>query len=288
LNEDRELVITRVFDAPRELVFHAWTDPKHIGQWWGPKGFSTTTYEIDVRPGGVWRFMMHGPDGVNYPNRIVYNEIAAPERLVYTHGGDAMDEPFHVTVTFAEQGGKTKLTMRTLFASAADRDKVVKESGAIEGANQTLDRLAEQLARQLFITRVFDAPRELVFETWTDCKHASWWGPKDFTTTACTIDLRPGGEWRSCMRSPEGLDYWSHGVYREIVPPERLVFTFAWDDAHGQPTTETLVTVILAARGGKTKMTFHQTPFDSVEQRDAHEEGWSQSFERLAAYVVER
>lgn len=103
---DREIVLTRVLDAPRELVFDAWTDRKHIAQWWGPRGFTTTIHEMDVRPGGVWRFMMHGPDGVDYPNRIVFREVVKPERLVYDHGSDDPADPaqFHVTVTFAKQG----------------------------------------------------------------------------------------------------------------------------------------------------------------------------------------
>ena len=146
---DREIVMERIFNAPRELVFEAWTDPKHVAQWWGPKGFTNTFQEIDVRPGGVWRFVMHGPDGVDYQNRIIYDEIVKPERLVYTHGSGEEGDPgqFQVTVTFAEQGGKTKLTMQMLFESAAERDKVIKEFGAIEGANQTLDRLEEHLAK---------------------------------------------------------------------------------------------------------------------------------------------
>lgn len=144
---DREMVLTRVLDAPRELVWEVWTDPQHIGQWWGPRGFTTTTYSMDVRPGGVWRFVMHGPDGVDYKNKIVYIEIVKPERLVYNHGDDEGEAgQFHVTVTFAAQGGKTKVTMRVLFASAAERDKVVK-SGAVEGGKQTLERLAEHLAK---------------------------------------------------------------------------------------------------------------------------------------------
>jgi uncharacterized protein YndB with AHSA1/START domain len=85
---DRDLVIERIFDAPRQMVFDAWTDPETIGQWWGPRGFTTTVHEMDVRPGGVWRFTMHGPDGTDYPNRVVYDEVVAPERLVYTHGAD--------------------------------------------------------------------------------------------------------------------------------------------------------------------------------------------------------
>jgi uncharacterized protein YndB with AHSA1/START domain len=144
---DREIVITRVFDAPRELVFKAFTDPKQVPQWWGPRGFTTTVHEMDVRPGGVWRFIMHGPDGTDYPNRIVFIEIAKPERLVYLHGSDKENDPdqFEVTVTFADHGGKTELTLRMLCASAAERAKTI-ESGAIEGGHQTLDRLAEHLA----------------------------------------------------------------------------------------------------------------------------------------------
>ncbi len=144
---DRTIVITRVFDAPRELVFKAWIDTAHIGHWFGPDGFTITTHEMDVRPGGVWRFIMHGPDGVDYPNRVVYDEVVEPERLVYDHDDDdgGTQAPFHVTVTFAEQAGKTELTMRSLFASAAERERVVEEFGAIEGGKQTLGRLAEYL-----------------------------------------------------------------------------------------------------------------------------------------------
>ncbi|WP_248927074.1 SRPBCC family protein [Paenibacillus hamazuiensis] len=149
--EGRELVVTRVFNAPRELVFKTWTDPEHLPHWWGPKGFTITTHEIDVRPGGVWRYIMHGPDGVDYDNKIVYTEVASPERLVYAHGGgdDDQEEPFHVTVTFAGQDGRTELTMRMVFKSAEELEKVVKEHGAIEGAKSTLDRLEEQLQKQL-------------------------------------------------------------------------------------------------------------------------------------------
>jgi uncharacterized protein YndB with AHSA1/START domain len=144
---DRDIGITRVFDAPRELVFDVWTDPKHVAQWWGPRGFTNTVQEMDVRPGGIWRLMMHGPDGVDYPNKIVYIEVVRPERLVYWHGDDDDNETtrFHVTVTFDDEGGKTKLTMRVLFATAAQRDQVAEEHGAVDGMKQTMDRLEEYL-----------------------------------------------------------------------------------------------------------------------------------------------
>src|ERR1700704_5823970 len=131
---DREIVTTRVVDAPREHVFEAWTDPKHVAQWWGPNGFTNTIQEMDVRPGGVWRLIMHGPDGVDHPNRIVYIEVVKPERLVYNHGGPEEDEhgQFHVTVTFDEEDGKTRVTMRSIFPTAEERDQVIKEHGALE------------------------------------------------------------------------------------------------------------------------------------------------------------
>ena len=139
----REIVATRTFDAPRDLVFKMWTDPKHIAQWWGPKGFTTTIYELDVKPGGVWRFVMHGPDGVDYQNKVVYLEIVKPERIVYSH---VSGPQFQMTVTFAEDGDKTRLTARMHFESPAQRDKVAREFGAIEGLNQTLECLEQHLA----------------------------------------------------------------------------------------------------------------------------------------------
>jgi uncharacterized protein YndB with AHSA1/START domain len=146
---DREIVLTRDFDASRELVWRAMTDPQHVVKWWGPRGFTTTTKIIDVRPGGVWEHTMHGPDGVNYPNKSVFKEVVPPERIVYAHGGHREGGPgasFVATWTFeALAGNRTKLTMQMIFPSAAARDLVVKEFGAVEGGKQTLERLAEHL-----------------------------------------------------------------------------------------------------------------------------------------------
>jgi uncharacterized protein YndB with AHSA1/START domain len=146
LTSDREITVTRVFDAPRELVFEAWTDPEQVVQWWGPFGFTTTIQEMDVRPGGVWRFVMHGPDGTNYNNHVVFEEVVKPKRLVYRHGGGEENDikEFHVTVTFDEDEGKTRLTLRLVAESPAERDRMV-EFGALEGGKQTLERLAEYL-----------------------------------------------------------------------------------------------------------------------------------------------
>lgn len=146
---DREIVGTRLFDAPRDLVFQMWIDPQHVGKWWGPNGFSITTHEMDVRPGGHWRFIMHGPDGTDYANHIVYIEIARPERIVYKHEPEPGTEAvrFETTVTFEDINGKTRLTMRALFPSAKAREHVIAKYGAIEGMYQHLERLEDLLSQ---------------------------------------------------------------------------------------------------------------------------------------------
>jgi uncharacterized protein YndB with AHSA1/START domain len=140
------IVITRTVDAPRELVWKVWTDAKHIALWWGPNGFTNTIHSMDVKPGGEWRYIMHGPDGTNYPNRIVYREVVKPERLVYDHSGDEVGDihTFRATITFAEREAKTQIRMASVFPSVAARDAVLK-FGAVEGGEQTLDRLAAYL-----------------------------------------------------------------------------------------------------------------------------------------------
>lgn len=144
---DREIFLCRDFNAPRELVFDAWTRPEHIVQWWGPNGFTNTNQEMEVRVGGIWRVIMHGPDGTDYPNKVQYQEVVRPERLVYLHSDDVEQGGIHfrVSVTFAELAGKTRLTMRMVFDSKAERDQVVDEFGAIEGADQCMARLADYL-----------------------------------------------------------------------------------------------------------------------------------------------
>ena len=138
---DREIVTTRLIDAPRELVYEAFTDPNHVGHWFGPDGFTTATRSMEVRVGGQWIFVMHGPDGTDWPNVITYQEVTPPSRLRYLHGDDKEPDMFNVTVTFDDEGGKTALTMRAVFKTAAAREFVVRERGAIEGGKQTLARL---------------------------------------------------------------------------------------------------------------------------------------------------
>lgn len=141
--------------------------------------------------------------------------------------------------------------------------------------------------RELVVTRVFDAPRRLVFKAWTQPEHAArWWGPQGFTTISCKMDVRPGGAWRRCMRAPDGTEYRKRGVYREIVEPERLVFTYASEDLDGDIGHETLVTVTFAEEAGKTRLTLRQVGFETVAACESHQGGWTSSLERFAEYLA--
>jgi len=148
-----------------------------------------------------------------------------------------------------------------------------------------------QVQREVTITRVFDAPRSLVFRMWTDPKHmAQWWGPHHFTNPVCEIDARPGGAIRIHMRGPDGVVYPMTGAFREIVEPERLVFTAVAEDSDGNPLLESLTTVTFAEQGGKTKLTVHAQAIGiapvAAQMLAGMEAGWTQSLERLEQLVA--
>jgi uncharacterized protein YndB with AHSA1/START domain len=141
---DNEVVITRLLDAPRDLVWEAWTNPEHIVKWWGPNGFTTTIKSLDLRPGGLWVYTMHGPDGTDYPNEVKFIEVVKPERIVHSHG-DGQREWFKSSSVFEVEGDKTRVTIKQVFPSAEARNEVVEKYGAIKGGQQHLARLAEFL-----------------------------------------------------------------------------------------------------------------------------------------------
>ncbi len=141
--DDREIVISRVIDAAREVVFEAFTEVRHLSQWWGPEGFTTTTRAFEFRAGGVWDFVMHGPDGTDYQEWISWTEIDAPERIALLHGESRGDpNAFESVLTFAPDGAATRIEMRTVFPTKALRDQAVEKYHAIEGGQQTLSNLA--------------------------------------------------------------------------------------------------------------------------------------------------
>jgi uncharacterized protein YndB with AHSA1/START domain len=149
----REIVITRLFDAPREMVWDAWTDPEQVVKWWGPHGFTLTIDEMDVRLGGVWKSTMHGPDGAQYINDCVFTEVVRPQRIAYklTAGskqGRGVQEPMEASWTFQAQGEMTMITLRMVFQTPEALERFVREYKAVEGGNETLDRLARHLAKE--------------------------------------------------------------------------------------------------------------------------------------------
>lgn len=228
----REIVVSRLLNAPRELVFKTFTDIKHLSQWWGPRGFTTTTQSHDVRVGGAWRYVMHGPDGVDYVNTITYLEIVRPERIVYDHGGEGEHpKDFRSVITFEEQSGKTLLTLRITF-DTVEACEATKKFGAVEGGKQTLERLSEILSTLpgsqpdtvIVTTRVINASRERIFKAWTEPQElALWWGPKGFSNTFEQCDVTPGGDWKFVMHGPDGKDYPNGCKFIELNKPERIV-----------------------------------------------------------------
>jgi uncharacterized protein YndB with AHSA1/START domain len=180
---------------------------------------------------------------------------------------------------FAAFGPEASIVWMDTFANYKRRRESVTERSELNAALEP----AEQV---LVITRVFDAPRDVVFRLWTDSKHAiKWWGPCDYPATYLDLDVRPGGPWRGCLRSIETRkELWQGGMFQEVAPPHRLSFTFAWEE-EGERGLETLVTVVFAEQDGKTVMTFRHAPFRSIKERDGHRGGWTSTFDRLDKYI---
>lgn len=264
----RDVRITRIIDAPRALVFEAWTDAKHLARWWGPQGFTNPVCEVDARPGGAINIVMRAANGVDYPMTAVFHEVVKPERLVFLAtardlDGKAVLESL-TTATFEAQGIQTKLTVH---ASAVGLVPIAVNylQGMEAGWTQSLERLADSAShpqvegwdlacREIVTTRVLNFPRDVVFDAWTDPdKLKYWWGPKGFTNTFHQFEARPGGEWNFTMHGPDGKTYENQARFVEIVKPERIVI-----EHHSPPHFQILVTFDKLDAGGRTKLTFRQ------------------------------
>jgi uncharacterized protein YndB with AHSA1/START domain len=231
-NKTNEIRITRIYDAPVQAVWDAWTDPEQVAQWWGPRGFTITHRSKDLKPGGHWSYTMHGPDGTDYPNTTKYFEVEECKKLVYDHGGSADRPPlFRVTVLFSEVKGKTKMDMTmTLPTPEAleETRQIIKKAGG----NSTWDRLAEYLEKEssgkekFVINRSFDAPIDLMFKMWTDPKHFSQWlPPTGFEMQFLKDDIKTGGNSFYCMTGPGGMKMYGKAQYLKIQKPDLIVYT---------------------------------------------------------------
>ena len=293
LSPSKELTITRLLNAPRDLVWKVWTDPEHIKHWWGPNGFTNTISRMDVKAGGTWDLIMHGPDGTDYKNKSVYKDVVKNEKLVYDH---VSGPKFQATITFTGEGKKTLLKISMLFETAEERDNVVKVFKADVGLKENMYKLEGYLRKvssekEMTLTRILSAPRDIVFKAWTDPEQLEkWWGPKDFTNPVCDVDVHPGGAILIHMKAPDGTVYPMDGEFHEIVEPEKIVFTSAALDKNGKRLFEVLNTITFIDEDGKTKLDLHAAVSNITDEGrpylDGMNEGWGQSLDRLNELVV--
>jgi uncharacterized protein YndB with AHSA1/START domain len=314
---EAELVVSRVFDAPPELVWRAWTNPEHLKRWWGPRDFTAPVCKIDLKVGGRYHWCMRAPDGKDFWTTGVYREIVPLKRLVYVDSfadaaGNAVPPSVYgftedwpaeqlVTVTFAPEGNGTRMTLRHAGLPGGMHREM---AGA--GWSQSFDKLAATLSpaskipersggltvtlpsdTEIVMTRWFNAPPRLVFEAHSSCEHLKhWWGPWRYEIASCEMDFRPGGAWRVVHRGKDGREHGFRGQIKEIQAPGRIVRTFEYEGAPGHVSEETLT---LAEYGGGTTLVVRSV-FPNKADRDATlrsgmEDGARETLDRLAAYL---
>jgi uncharacterized protein YndB with AHSA1/START domain len=311
-NKSNEINITRIYDAPVEAVWDAWTDPEQVAQWWGPRGFTLTTHSKDLRTGGHWKYTMHGPDGTDYPNTTQYLEVVPHKKLVYDHGGHEDRPPmFRVTVLFSDTGGKTKMDMSMALPTpeaAEEARKFIKKAGG----DATWDRLAEYLAKessgkdQFVINRTFDAPLDVMFQMWTDPKHVSkWLPPTGFEMQFIRSDIKPGGSTFYFMTNNQDVKMYGRAEYLKIEKPGRLVYTQQFCDEHENisrhpkaptwPATMLTTVELTAEDADRTRVTVTWEAYgpatrDELETfinaRAGMTQGWTGSFDKLEAHLA--
>lgn len=302
--EEKQVTIERVFDAPRQLVFDAWIEAKHFKEWWMPRGFTNPVCEFTntqtpgrAEVGSQMKITSYHPDFGEMPMTGDFEEINPIDRIVFT-GGAFPDENGVMQlvdrniVTFADEPvGKTRVVLqaRVIKSSPEFADAL---AGMDQGWKESLDRLGELVEdtseREMKITRVVDAPRELLWKIWTDPEHIKeWWGPNGFTNTIHQFNLAPGGEWLLTMHGPDGTDYPNHIRFVEIIRNERLIYD------HGQPEDggQFRTFVHFTDEGNKTRITMKGV-FKTVEYKNlvvekyGALEGQKEHIARMEAYAA--
>jgi len=300
--------LTRVYDAPLRAVWEAWTIPEEVAQWWGPRGFTLTTHNHDLRTGGHWHYTMHGPDGTDYENTTQYLEVVPMQRMIYDHGGHKDRPPlFRVTALFTERNGRTQLDMSMEFATP---EVTTEMRGFIKkaGGEATWDRLAEYLGKrhagveQFFIARTFDAPIERVYEMWTDPDHlAQWLPPTGATMRFLRAEPRIGGTSFYSMTMANGTVLFGRLSYLALERPTRIVYTQQFCDDKEQvivapffthwPRAMLTEVELVSEAPDRTRVSLRWEPQEAsaadiaefIKQRGGMTMGWTGSFDKLEA-----
>jgi uncharacterized protein YndB with AHSA1/START domain len=304
-----ELTLTRLYDAPVETVWEAWTDPEQAAKWWGPRGFTITNHSKDLKVGGHWHYTMHGPDGTDYPNRTIYLEVDKYKRLVYDHGGYEDRPPlFRVTVLFEKQGSKTQMEMTMTWPTAEIATEMKKFIIQANG-HSTWDRLAEHLAgskRTMFvINRSFETSIENMFTLWTDPNHFSQWlGPAGSQLEFIKNEVGEGKTSFYKMTYDEGPTIYGKINYIKIQPPTYLEYAQWFCTEKGELARHPmaphwpqlmLTRVQFYPEGDdQTRVNLTWEPQGEVtaeelktfiEMKSGMNQGWTQSFDRLESYL---
>lgn len=306
-SKPNEIAITRIYDAPVEAVWDAWTDPDQVAQWWGPRGFTLTTHSKDLRPGGHWIYTMHGPDGTDYPNNTLYHEVEERAKLVYDHGANDDRPPlFRVTVLFSDINGKTRMDM-TMALPTVEQAQQMHEFIKQANGYSTWDRLAEYLAKQssdkeqFVINRSFEIPIEQMFDMWTKPEHiAQWLPPTGFTMQFLRDDTYTDGSTFYFMTNHKGVDMYGRKRIMDMQRPNLLVYTQQFCDKDENisrhplaPTwPETMLTTVafFAESEDRTRVTVTWEPYGDatpeevaifVQSRPGMTQGWTGSFDKL-------
>lgn len=308
-NKANELYITRVYDAPVEMVWNAFTDLKHLANWWGPRGFTITNQDKDLREGGHWKFIMHGPDGVDYPNEHKYYEVVKNKKLVYDHGGQNVPPLFRVEVEFTELNGKTQMEM-TMALATAEAAREIKKFIKQASGESTWDRLGEYLEKEVhhrekfMINRTFNVSREMMYEMWSNKNHfGKWLAPTGFEMEFIRAEIRPGGESFYCMYN-EQLKMYGKVEYLTMTRPSEMCYVQWFVDEKEMMSRhpmlnvwpEKMLTRVTFAEEGpqQTRVTVEWQPHGVVTTAELEQfiaakagmtMGWTGSFDKLENYI---